>query len=205
MYRGTLRNVGWCRTLDHIVKLGLLDETARDVTNTTYAQSMRSLLPTAAPNSGVLQADVAAHLGLDPTDEVIKNMEWLGLFADDPIDIGKQTVSPLDLLTCLMLDRMAYEKGERDLIILEHHFEANYPDGKKEHITSTLTAFGEPGGDSAMARTVSLPAAIAVDLILRGEITATGVHIPVTPNFYEPILARLQQLGIEFVEKIEPV
>jgi len=132
-------------------------------------------------------------------------LEWLGLFADDPIDIGKQPISPLDLLTRLMLDRMAYDEGERDLIILEHHFEAGYPDGKEEHITSTLIAFGEPGGNSAMARTVSLPAAIAVDLILRGEITATGVHIPVTPNFYEPILARLQELGIEFIEKIEPV
>lgn len=204
MYRGTLRNVGWCRTLDHIVKLGLLDERPHDVTNTTYADYIRSLLPAAVPNSGDLQADVAAHLGLDAGDDVIKNLAWLGLFAAEPIDIGKQTISPLDLLTRLMLDRMAYEEGERDLIILEHRFEASYPDGKKEHITSTLTAFGEPGGDSAMARTVSLPAAIAVDLILRGEITAKGVHIPVTPNFYEPILARLQELGIEFVEKIEP-
>jgi saccharopine dehydrogenase-like NADP-dependent oxidoreductase len=205
MYRGTLRNVGWCRTLDHIVKLGLLDETARDVTNTTYAQFTRNLLPAAAPNSGDLRTDVAAHLGLAPTDNVIKNLEWLGLFATEPIDLGQQKISPLDLLTRLMLDRMAYDEGERDLIILEHHFETSYPDGRKEHITSTLTAFGEPGGDSAMARTVSLPAAIAVDLILRGEITATGIHIPVTPNFYEPILARLQELGIEFVEKIEPM
>ena len=30
MYRGTLRNKGWCDTLDNIARLGWLDETARD-------------------------------------------------------------------------------------------------------------------------------------------------------------------------------
>jgi hypothetical protein len=56
-----------------------------------------------------------------------------------------------------------------------------------------------------MARTVSLPAAIAVDLILSGEITATGVQVPVTPDLYEPILASLEKLGIECVEQVKQV
>lgn len=203
MYRGTLRNVGWCDTLYNIGRLGLLDETERAVTGKTYAQFVRDLLPADAPQTADLKADVAAYLNLPPDSDVIKNLDWLGLFADQNIETPKGKISPLDLMTRLMLERMQYAEGERDLIILEHHFEATYPDGKEEHITSTLTAFGQPGGDSAMARTVSLPAAIAVDLILRGQITATGVQVPVTPDLYEPILARLRALGIEFVEKVE--
>jgi saccharopine dehydrogenase (NADP+, L-glutamate forming) len=66
-----------------------------------------------------------------------------------------------------------------------------------------LIAFGQPGGDTAMARTVSLPAAIGVDLILRGQVTATGIQTPVTPEWYEPILAGLKNLGIECVERVE--
>ena len=31
-FRGTLRNVGWCQTLRKLAQLGMLDETARDVT-----------------------------------------------------------------------------------------------------------------------------------------------------------------------------
>ena len=100
---------------------------------------------------------------------------------------------------------MQYAEGERDLIVLVHHFDAAYLDGRQEHITSSLIAYGEPDGDSAMARTVSLPAAIAVDLILRGEISATGVQVPVTPDLYRPILTGLEELGIECVEKVEPV
>ena len=66
---------------------------------------------------------------------------------------------------------------------------------------STLLAFGEPQGDTAMARTVSLPAAIAVKLILSGKITQPGVYAPLAADVYTPVLRELQQLGIEFTEK----
>ncbi len=205
MYRGTLRNQGWCDTLDAIARLGWLDETEREATGLSHAAFSRSLLPADAPNSGDIKADTAAALGLDAASTVISSFEWLGLFSDAPVATEEGRTSPLDLLTGLMLERMQYAPGERDLIVLVHHFEATYPGGKQEHITSSLIAYGEPGGASAMARTVSLPAAIAVDLILRGDITATGVHVPVTPNLYQPILAGLEELGITCVEKTEAV
>ena len=163
---------------------------------------MRNLLPANTPDTGNVKADTATALNVFTDSKVITDLEWLGLFTDEKIEVGVDKISPLDLLTRLMLDRMQYAEGERDLIVLVHHFDATYPNGKKEHITSTLIAYGEPDGYSAMARTVSLPAAIAVDLILRGEITVTGVQIPVTPNLYEPILAGLKEQGIECVESV---
>jgi saccharopine dehydrogenase-like NADP-dependent oxidoreductase len=54
-----------------------------------------------------------------------------------------------------------------------------------------------------MARTVGLPAAIGVRMILQGEIDLTGVHTPVIPEIYEPILEELERLGISFVEEWE--
>lgn len=200
MYRGTLRNPGWCSTLDKMVQFGWLNEDKRPAAGKSYAQYVRDMLPPEAANSGNIAADMAAYLGVDRDSAVIQNMAWLGLFDERPIEGVAAAISPLDLLTTVMLARMQYAKGERDLIILVHHFDASYPDGRTEHLTSTLIAFGETDGHSAMARTVSLPAAIAVDLILRGEITATGVQIPVTPDLYEPILAGLKELGIECVE-----
>ena len=211
MYRGTLRNLGWCHTLDRIVALGFLDETERDVSGQTYARFMRGLLPAEMATDldlddvEGLKAALATHLGVKPDSDVIKNLAWLGLFEEKPVDAPEGRISPLDLLTRVMLERMAYAEGERDLIILVHQFETIYPEGKKEHVTSTLIAYGQPGGDTAMARTVSLPAAVAVDLILQGKITAMGVHIPVTPELYGPILAGLEKLGIRCIEKVEPV
>jgi hypothetical protein len=66
-----------------------------------------------------------------------------------------------------------------------------------------LIDYGIPRGDSAIARTVALPAAIAVKMILEKQIAISGVHIPVIPEIYNPILDELEQLKIKFKEKKE--
>jgi hypothetical protein len=61
--------------------------------------------------------------------------------------------------------------------------------------------YGIPHGDTSMARTVGLPAAIAVRLIMHGEFAGlTGVHVPVIPEIYEPVLLELAELGISLTE-----
>jgi saccharopine dehydrogenase-like NADP-dependent oxidoreductase len=95
-----------------------------------------------------------------------------------------------------MLKKMPYREGERDMIVLQHDFIASFPNGKKKKICSLLIDYGIPHGDSSMARTVSLPAAIAVNLILTGKIKLTGVHIPVLPEIYLPVLDELEKMNI---------
>ena len=97
---------------------------------------------------------------------------------------------------------MRLNKNERDMIVMHHEFVAEYP-SKKEYITSTLVSYGIPYGDSAISRTVALPAAISVKMILHGQIELTGVHIPVIPDIYNPILYDLREMGIKFSEKIQ--
>jgi hypothetical protein len=101
-----------------------------------------------------------------------------------------------------MLVKMGYDENERDMIILLHDFTAQYPD-RKERITSTMLDFGAPEGDTSMARTVGLPAAVASRYILEGRIDLTGVHIPVVPEIYEPVLQELERLGIEMEETVK--
>ncbi|HON45723.1 MAG TPA: saccharopine dehydrogenase C-terminal domain-containing protein, partial [Planctomycetota bacterium] len=62
-----------------------------------------------------------------------------------------------------------------------------------------------PHGDTSMARTVSLPVAIATRMILEGKITLKGVHMPDDPNIYEPILQELAENNIQMQEKIIPL
>ncbi|MDI6856140.1 MAG: saccharopine dehydrogenase C-terminal domain-containing protein [Candidatus Thermoplasmatota archaeon] len=50
----------------------------------------------------------------------------------------------------------------------------------------------------AMARTVCLPVAIGAKLILKRKLKLTGVHIPVLPVIYNPILEELERLVIAF-------
>ena len=182
-----------------VVALGWLgEEPLEDFSGTTYADVTRYLVDSSSSED--LAKATARFLGLEPYATAIKRLEWLGLFSDKPLPADRD--NPIDWLNVISLEKMVLEKGERDMIVMHHEFLVEYPD-KKEHITSTLLDFGIPDGDTSIARTVSLPAAIAVRMILEGKINKPGVHIPVYPEIYNPILEELSQLGINFKERFE--
>ncbi len=201
MLRGTLRNKGWCSTLKKIFDLGLLDQEEKDWEGFSYRDFLRHLMNN--PEEQDVKKALSSHLNIEEDSDVIMRLEWLGLLSDDTLPVTKG--SALDILGARMLEKLQYGEGERDMIILQHQFIASYPESKKEKITSTLIDFGIPKGDSSMARTVGLPAAIATRLILEGKIAVTGVHIPVIPQIYIPILQELKEMEIAFTEKREDV
>src|SRR5512141_787956 len=197
VFRGTLRYPGWCETLRKMVELGLLDDTPADRTGLTFEGLMRELsqaVPGADP-----KAAAASRLGLDPGSAILSRFEWLGLFEAKPLPAA--TGSALDNLTALMVDRLRYGSGERDMVVLQHEFLVRTGSGRTERIVSTLVDYGVPGGDSSLSRTVGLPAAIGARLILEGRFSAAGVHVPVEPEIYGPILDELETMGVRFVEK----
>jgi saccharopine dehydrogenase-like NADP-dependent oxidoreductase len=204
MLRGTLRNKGWCSTLKKIAELGLLDETEKDWSGLTYKGYLRRLM--SEPAEKDIKKALSAHLKIKENSDIVKRFEWLGLLADNPLPLAKG--SALGVLSARMTEKLQYGQGERDMIILKHEFIASYPGKKKkqmEKITSTLVDFGIPHGDSSMARTVGLPAAISTRLIIQGKIKQKGVHIPVIPEIYRPVLEELKKLGIAFKEKRENI
>ena len=196
MYRGTYRYKGWCETLDLIKAAGLIDDGDRDFTGYTYRRFT-------AETAGVPGKDIRAELrnkpGFNPTEKALDALEWLGLFDDEPIGCG--VTSPFEVTSDLMIGRMWLRDNDRDMVVMQHLFLASYPDGKKEVISSRMLDFGTPATNTSIARTVALPAAIAVDLILSGVITAVGVHRPVIPEIYNPVLDRLAEAGISMEEE----
>ena len=73
--------------------------------------------------------------------------------------------------------------------------------GKKKQIDSTMVHIGKDQTETAMAKTVGLPVAIATLKILKGEITTPGVQLPIKKEVYEPILKELEKHDIVFKEK----
>lgn len=192
VYRGTFRMIGWCETLRCLVALGWLDDKPlRNFSGKTYGDVTSHLIK---------GNKVAKFLGVKNYSAVIKRLEWLGLFSKEPLP--ENANSPLDYLTMLMLKKMSMEEKDRDMVVMYHEFIADYG-FEREYLTSLLVDYGIAGGDSAVARTVALPAAIAVRMILNGDINLKGVHIPVIPEIYDPILDELEGIGIRFVERIE--
>eukprot|EP01087_Luapelamoeba_hula_P001822 TRINITY_DN11620_c0_g1_i1.p1 TRINITY_DN11620_c0_g1~~TRINITY_DN11620_c0_g1_i1.p1 ORF type:complete len:461 (-),score=85.02 TRINITY_DN11620_c0_g1_i1:128-1510(-) len=206
MVRGTFRNKGWCATVRSMVSLGLLDLTERDLNGTTYAGLLRSLINSQATDAAALKADVSKFLQL-PEDEqfVLKSFEWLGFFDEAPIPTGTKT--PLDAVCKSMEDRMQYKEGERDMLVMRHLFSVEFPADQeggapqRKTLSSTLIDYGIPHGDSSMSRTVSLPVAIAVRLVLEGHYTKPGLSIPSIKELYEPILNELATMNIIFKEE----
>ena len=199
MFRGTFRYEGWCACLKKIVDLGLLSEDPVTYPpGMTLADWTKTFLK--VPDTANLRADLAKQFQLDESSNVLDRFQWLGLMSDEPVGITGEETTPLDVLAAQLLKKMPYKPGERDMIVLCHYFIAKFPDGKTEEITSTLIDYGRPDGDSSMAHTVSLPAAIGARLILEGVITDTGVHIPVKPEIYNPVLDELENLDIKCIE-----
>jgi saccharopine dehydrogenase-like NADP-dependent oxidoreductase len=198
--RGTYRNLGWCATLKKIVDLGLVDETPQtNLKGVTFKKMTADLI--GCPEDGNVKEATAGKLGIAIDSEIIQRLEWLGLFSDEPVAAFDNR---LDILSQRMQDKLYYKDGEKDMLILRHRFIVENKDKSQDLITSTMVDFGIPGGDSSMARTVSLPLAIATRLIAEGRITMKGVQTPVHAEIYEPVLDELETLNIKMVEKRIP-
>jgi saccharopine dehydrogenase (NADP+, L-glutamate forming) len=195
MFRGTLRNIGHCESWSHWVQLGLFDTEPRDLAGLTYRSWMQ-----AVAGEGPVEEALARRRGIGADHPAITKLAWLGLFEEEPIPLAEG--GNVDVMAARMRERCAFDPNERDMIVLQHELVIETPAGARR-VYSTLIDFGLPGGDSAMARTVSLPVAIATRLILQGELRERGVIAPIQPNVYDPILDELERLGIRCEERTE--
>ncbi len=200
-YRGLLRHPGYCNSIQSFKDLNLLnDDKSHNLQGVTYKQFAAILVGT-DKNTDVIQA-VANKLNLKVTSDIIKQLKWLGLFSNELIPISKG--SNADVLLDLMERKMSYKDHEKDMIILHNEAIIEF-ENRKEKRMLTMKVEGRPFGHSAMARAVSLPAAIASRLILEGTIRSKGVLKPITEDIYKPVLAELAENDYKFELKIEVI
>lgn len=195
MYRGTFRYPKWCETLDALKALKMVTYETQNFEGKTYKEVVAEQIGVYPKN---VKEKVVEKLGLKIGSPAIVALDWLGLFSDARVPLKEG--STFDLTSDLMLKKMMLPEGARDMVIMLHSFLIETAQGKKEVIKSRLLDFATKD-DTSIARTVALPAAIAVKMILDGKINETGVHIPVAKSIYEPILIELKKMGISMVEE----
>jgi len=200
IYRGTIRYPGWCETICKMNALGLFEETPLDLTGRTFRSFMALLA--GSPDESNVESLLCAKLRLEPYSTVMLRFRWLGLLDDRPLPFA--TGSPRDIVSYLFGEKLVYSEGERDMDILQDEYIVRFPaTGLRKRYRTTLIDYGVPGGDSSIARTTGLPLAIAARFILEGKIHTPGIHIPVLPEIYEPVLAELERMGIRLKESEE--
>lgn len=198
LYRGTLRRLGFCKAWDIFVQLGATDDSYKlDGVNTmTHRQFMNSFL-SYNPNDSV-ELKLAHYMGLDIEGPEMHKLRWLGLFDEELV--GLQKGSPAQILEHILKKKWTIGPDVKDQIVMWHLFD--YEDGDQvKRVRSAMVTNGDDAIDTAMAKTVGLPLGIATKLLLEGKIEARGVQIPITPEFYNPILSELGELGFHFIEE----
>ena len=199
LLRGTLRRAGYCKAWNVFVQLGMTDDSfeVNFPENSTLRDFINAFLPY---DSQLSVEEKLGELIQDLDFPTFEKLQWLGFFSDRKLP--KTSGSPASLLQAILEIDWALGKEDRDMIVMQHLFELETDQGK-EMLTSSLVCFGEDSTYTAMAKTVGLPLAIAVDLFLDGKIKLSGLHLPILPEIYLPILEELEKRGIVFQEKSE--
>lgn len=196
MYRGTFRYKGWCETLDAMKSINMLDDNVKNYNGMSYADFLAERADISKTD---LKKNIEIKLGLQEKSDPIESFVFLGFFSDEILNYTDTT--PFEITSDRMIKRMSLSDNERDMVVMQHIFLASYPDGKREVIKSSLLDFGSPSTNTAVARTVALPAAIGVKMILEKKINLNGVYRPVLPHIYNPVIDELKKLGIEMKEE----
>jgi len=189
--RTTLRHPDFCKGWKIIVDLGLTDERRMiDTDGLTIAAFLR-------------QAFEGKEFLLN-TRLLKEQFDFLG-WNDDTL-INKGRCSYADVLQCILEKKWVLEENDKDMIVMLHEIEFQVKSEKpacpvgRLKVKTELVVKGENNLHTAMAKTVGLPLGIAATLLLEGGITETGLHIPIIPGIYEPVLKVLERHGIIFHE-----
>ena len=197
IYRGTLRRPNFCDGWNVFIELGMTDDSYKLLSSEkmTPRKFVNSFLPyhTTRPVEQKFKDFLGEHRLY-----LYAQFEDLGLF-DDSDEIAAEVASPAQLLEMFLVKKLSLSPGDKDMIVMHHEFEYHL-NGKNKRIISSMINIGEDESHTSMAKTVGLPVAMMAKLILNGNFTKPGIHLPVDKEVYEPILNELKSFGISFHE-----
>jgi saccharopine dehydrogenase-like NADP-dependent oxidoreductase len=200
IYRGTLRRVGFCRAWDIFVQMGMTDDSylMEDWRNMTHRQFTNCFLAYSPDDS--VELKLMHYMKLDQDSDLIEKLRWIGIFDDEPIGIDKPA-TPAQMLQHILEKKWTLRPGDKDMIVMWHKMQSREKgEDHEREWHSSMVVIGESAPRTAMAKTVGLPVAIAAKMILQGKFSKPGVHMPVDPELYLPILEELETYGISFKE-----
>ena len=198
MKRGTIRKVGFSKSWNMLIRLGLTDDSYRisNSKNMSIREFTNCFLPY-DPNKSI-EKKVQKELKIKSFNEEMKKLKAINLF-DDKKKIRTDNGTPAEILEEILRDIWKLEKNDRDMIIMYHEFK--YRNGNKiKKTTSTMVCIGDNKKFTAMSKTVGLPLAIASILILNKQIKIKGIIRPIHQQIYDPVLEKLDRFDINFKE-----
>ncbi|KXT05639.1 hypothetical protein AC578_5586 [Pseudocercospora eumusae] len=203
--RGSLRYDGNPQLTRALLKTGFLDAQPKSwlEDGITWAELTAKTINARDSSEAALIArikEIISYADEKEQDYVISGFRWIDLLsATKPAVKG----SLLDTIADHLQNKISFKPGERDLVMLQHKFVIEWPNGGKETRTSTLELFGDPKGYSGMSLSVGVTCGVATQLLLDGHpaFNTPGILAPYSPEICEPIREKIEQEGIKMIEK----
>ena len=203
IFRGTLRRPGFSKAWNVFVQLGATDDSyyLEDIENMTYREFINSFLPYHPTDS--VELKLFHYLNIPQDSEIVYKLKWLGIFESTPIGLKRAT--PAQIMEHLLKQKWQLRPEDKDMIVMWHKFVFRKETGGDLYRkTSSLVVTGEDSDNTAMAKTVGLPLAVAAKMVLTGQLALKGMFIPTIPEIYKPVLTELKDFGIAFLEEEVP-
>ena len=200
MYRGTFRRPGFSKAWDCFVQLGATDDSYQLAHSgkMTHRDFINTFLPYDSTDS--VELKFKSYLKISQDDIYLwEKIESTGIFSTDKISVINGT--PAQILQHILEKKWNLKNNDRDMIVMWHKINYRTKEGDNKSVQSSIVCEGDDRKQTAMAKTVGLPLAIACKLILTKKITHIGCLLPIYPEFYLPILKELETYGIKFKEK----
>ena len=188
LVRGTLRRVGFCEAWSELIRLGLTDDVST-------LNGMRGKSLSYFYRSFVKEDFNDYFSSLDQNIQV--KFDSIGF--NEVHTFIKINGTPAEILQSILEDKWRLEPDDTDYIVMVHFFEY-FKEGQRYQIKSFLAMEGEDEYYTAMSKTVGMPIAFACEQIIKNQIKTYGVSMPTIEEIYSPILQKLEEIEIRFVE-----
>ena len=198
IYRGTFRRPGFSKAWDVFIQLGVTDDSyilegSKEMTHRDFINSFLSYNPVDS-----VEMKLRYYLRIDEDDPIWQKLLWIGIFDDTSLGLTADA-TPAQILQIILERKWQLEENDKDLIVMWHKFGYTL-DGEEREINSCMQYVGQDQIYTAMSDTVGLPVAICSEMIMNGTIKSKGVQLPISKDIYVPVLAKLEEFGIKFVE-----
>lgn len=197
LLRGTLRRENYCKNWQVLVALGFTDAQSPLPDDVCSVNDLCCAL-TGKETDQLLSAWLLENNWIRPEQTVW--FDYLNL--ENKQELGFKPNNAAEVLEAVLLDKWKLMPGDCDEVVMYHRI-GFVKDGRKQLLHSVLCVTGEDEMHTAMAKTVGLPLALGVELVLTGNCPERGVVVPVSKFWYNGILPRLEQMGIRFAEHTE--
>ena len=193
--RGTLRHPGFCKSWNVLVNLGLTDDinTIKNPKLETYFDFFNYKLNLSDLKK--LKKYIKKNFLIKSDSKEFKNLKWLGLFSNYKLLNRSKKAS--HLLMEILKNRWKLKKDDIDIVVMYHSFiyKENNHFKRKE---SFMKIEGKNNLETAMSKTVGLPIALLIELIIKKNHEFKGVILPFDEIIYNPLLNKLEDNGITF-------